>query len=103
MSSSTLRAKMLEEVNSIPEDKLLELYDVIRYFGLGLEASQGGVQQIMQFAGCWKDMPEELFAEFSEEIVKRRRQAFSMNPMLSKGADLEKPDTMAGSQARGIR
>jgi hypothetical protein len=31
----------------------------------------------MQFAGCWEDMPEEEFENFSEEIAERRKRAFS--------------------------
>ncbi len=31
----------------------------------------------MEFAGCWNDMPEEVFDEFISDIVHRRKQAFS--------------------------
>jgi hypothetical protein len=40
------------------------------------ESSPGLLEQTMQFAGCWNDMSDETFANFSEEINIRRQQAF---------------------------
>jgi hypothetical protein len=77
MGLSALKTRVFEEIERIPENKLSELYTFIRYFRLGLEASQGDARQIMAFAGCWDDMPDKVFAEFSREITERRRQAFS--------------------------
>lgn len=77
MNSSTFRVKVLEEVQLIPEGKLEEVYDFIHYFKLGIETHKEQPQQIMKFAGCWKDIPEKTFAKFSKEIFTRRRQAFS--------------------------
>lgn len=77
MGVSPLRAKLLEEVALIPEENLSDLYDVILYFRKGIEASQGDAGRIMQFAGAWKDMPDEAFEGFLKEIAERRRQAFS--------------------------
>ena len=33
--------------------------------------------QIMQFAGAWQDMPEELFNELMSDVAQRREAAFS--------------------------
>ena len=77
MEVSTLRNKVLEEIKRIPENKLTVLYDFLHYFRLGLQNAQGNADHIMKFAGCWKDMPEEVFTTFSEDIAQRRRQAFS--------------------------
>ncbi|MDZ7969368.1 MAG: CHAT domain-containing protein [Nostoc sp. DedSLP03] len=41
-------------------------------FRVGVEASQGTPEQIMQFAGCWNDMSDETFSDFTEEIIARR-------------------------------
>ncbi|WP_281357391.1 hypothetical protein [Brasilonema bromeliae] len=30
----------------------------------------------MQFAGCWEDMSDKMFADFNEEVITRRQQAF---------------------------
>jgi hypothetical protein len=31
---------------------------------------------MMQFAGCWRDMPDDVYAEFIQEIAARRQAAF---------------------------
>ncbi len=77
IETSTLRTRVQKEIDLIPEDKLTQVYNFIHYFRLGVEISSGGSQQIMQFAGSWRDMPDEDFDEFLEEIAGRRRQAFS--------------------------
>lgn len=77
MEGSTVRNKVLEEIKLIPEHKLIELYDFIHYFRIGLQQSEENKDLIIQFAGCWKDMSEETFNEFLEEINNRRQQAFS--------------------------
>lgn len=80
MGESAIRDKLMDEVKLIPEHKLSEVYDFIHYFRIGLQQfkeNMGQIIQIMQFAGCWKDMPEEVFNEFLEEVGQRRKQAFS--------------------------
>ena len=77
MGESIIRDKVMEEIKLIPEHKLLEVYDFIHYFRIGLQKSKVNINQIMQFAGCWKDMSEDLFNDFLEEISKRRSQAFA--------------------------
>ncbi|MEH2178636.1 hypothetical protein [Nostoc sp.] len=76
MKPSNLRTKLLTEINLIPEEKLEEVYNFIHSFRVGVEASQGTPEQIMQFAGCWNDMSDETFSDFTEEINARRQQAF---------------------------
>ncbi|WP_017654562.1 hypothetical protein [Fortiea contorta] len=76
MESSNIRTKLLKEINLIPEEKLEEVYNFIYYFRVGVEASKGTPERIMQFAGCWDDMSDETFADFNQEITTRRQQAF---------------------------
>jgi hypothetical protein len=77
MTSVLIKSKVLQEIDLIPEDSLTDLYNFIHYFRLGLERSQvTRSQPIMAFAGCWKDMPEDVFADLMAEIQERRRQAF---------------------------
>jgi hypothetical protein len=77
MGISIGRERVIEEVQLIPEEKLTELFDFLHYFRLGLQKSKGSSAEIMKFAGCWKEMPEELFQEFTEEIMQRRKNAFT--------------------------
>lgn len=77
MVDSTMRDKVLEEIQLIPEDKIEELYHFIHDFRLGLQPLAGKGNRIMQFAGSWEDMHAEIFAQFTEEIAQRRRHAFA--------------------------
>ncbi|MBD6615116.1 hypothetical protein FNW02_04415 [Komarekiella sp. 'clone 1'] len=76
MEPSNLRTKLLKEINLIPEEKLEELYNFIYYFRVGVEASKGTAERIMQFGGCWYDMSDETLADLNEEIITRRQQDF---------------------------
>jgi len=76
MDLLNIRTKVITEMNLIPEDKLEELYNFIHYWRLNRESSPGSLEQTMRFAGCWNDMSDETFANFSEEINIRRQQAF---------------------------
>lgn len=41
--------------------------------------SEDNAQQIMKYAGCWSDMPDEDFEGFLQDIEKRRCNAFTLN------------------------
>jgi hypothetical protein len=78
MTSLLIKSKVLQEIDLIPEDKLADLYNFIHYFRLGLEKS--GVTKprpTLAFAGCWQDMPAEIFNDFTADIAQRRHQAFT--------------------------
>ena len=77
MNGSTMRNKVIEEIQLIPEDKIEELYHFIHDFRLGLQTSADEGNRIMQFAGSWEDMPAEIFTQFTEEIAQRRRHTFT--------------------------
>lgn len=77
MNTFDFRSKVLEEIKLIPEDKLAGLYDFVHHFRLGLQVSEGGIRQVMKYAGSWKDMSEENYAQFSEEVLQRRSRALS--------------------------
>ena len=69
--------KIIAEINLIPKDKRKELYDLIHEFRMGLERSHNNIDEIMQFAGSWSDVPEEDFSDFCEEIEQRRQATSS--------------------------
>ena len=70
----------MDEVGRIPIEKLGEVYCFIHFFRVGLEKSRADTGKILEFAGCWKDMPDEEFNSFTKGIRERRNQAFS-NPI----------------------
>ena len=77
MSLPLEREKVLQEVHLIPEEMLAEVYSSLHYFRLGLESSPDKSKTLMQYAGCWRDMPTEVFAAFAQNVVRRRQRAFS--------------------------
>lgn len=78
MASLLIKNKVLQEIDLIPDDKLSDVYTILHYFRLGLERSQlTTAKPILDFAGCWKDMSDEMFNDFTAEIKERRHQAFT--------------------------
>ncbi len=77
MGESIIRDRVIDEIKRIPENKLSEVYDFLHFFRLGLQKSKGPVEQTIKFAGCWNDMPDEVFNDFFEEITQRREMAVS--------------------------
>lgn len=77
MNSSDIQFRLVDEIKLIPQDKLSELYDFIHFYRLGLNTAQNNIEEIMQFAGCWNDIPDEDFNRFLDDISNRRELAFS--------------------------
>lgn len=74
---TALRKKVLAELKQIPEQDLESLLELIRQFRNQRQKAQNIKSGISDFSGCWKDMPEEDFLDFLNEIAQRRRFAFS--------------------------
>lgn len=77
MKTITLLDRVLEEVRLIPREKLPEILDIVHYFRVGLQSSRAKSNRATSFAGCWRDMPDDIYSEFVNEITERRKAAFS--------------------------
>lgn len=77
MKATISKEKILQEIKLIPEEKLADVYTLLHRFRLSLRAPQTKPKPIMQYAGVWRDMPTDIFAEFTVGIAARRQQAFS--------------------------
>lgn len=77
MKSSKIREMVMEEIRGIPEEKLPQIFDIIHHFRIGLEVAKSRESQIHDYSGCWKDMPEDMYQDFLNEVNQRRRKAFS--------------------------
>lgn len=77
MGISAERERIFEEIRRIPESKLAEIYSLLHHFRVGLETTRNGMKPVMKYAGCWSDMSDKVFAEFTQEIATRREDAFS--------------------------
>jgi hypothetical protein len=55
MNISDLKTKVFEEIQQIPDNKLIELLNLIHAFRLRSKPAPSQPQLIMQFAGCWNE------------------------------------------------
>jgi hypothetical protein len=77
MDNQISKNQLIEEISLIPESKHQELYDLIHKFRINLNQPKHKINEIMQFAGSWSDIPEEDFIDFCEEIEQRRQGSSS--------------------------
>ncbi len=69
----------------IPEEKLPELLDLIHDYRVGLQPPEN--KSAKRYAGCWEDMPDDVYQDFTNEITLRRSQAFSRRRDREAGLD----------------
>lgn len=69
-TNTQIRNQILRKIKRIPAEKLKEL-DV---FVTRLEESSSKKDKIMAFAGAWEQMDENLFDEFTDNLIDRRQQ-----------------------------
>lgn len=75
------RQQLSEEIASIPDDKIAEVFSIVHRYRVDLEsAPAGGSAQDNDFAGIWADMPDEAFQDFLRDVEDRRHNAFSSRP-----------------------
>jgi len=78
MSLLVIKHKLINEINLIPDEKLLEVYNFIHYFRLGTQKEETkNKKDLLSYSGSWKDMNAEVFDDYMLDIEKRRRKAFS--------------------------
>ena len=74
-----LKAKVHQEIDLLPDDKLNDVYEMIHTYRLKLKSSEQPVSttaSILQLAGSWCDLPDADLATFMDEIRQRRQRAF---------------------------
>jgi hypothetical protein len=67
MNTSDLKSKVLEEVQLVPEEQLIALYNLVHSFRLSSQSDKPTSQNVMQFAGCWSDLSTEEYTEFLDD------------------------------------
>lgn len=77
MKNLTIREKVINEIDKIPEDKLTSILDLIHHFRIGIQQSQRFDADVQHFSGCWKDMPDRVYESFRIDVQKRRRSTFT--------------------------
>ncbi len=66
MNISEIQIRLTEEISLIPLEKLTELYNFIHFYRVGLETAKNCTEEIMRFAGCWEDIPDEEYGDIRE-------------------------------------
>ncbi len=78
MSLQMIKRELINEIDLIPDDKILEVYNFIHYFRLGTQKVETkNTKELLSYAGSWKEMDDEVFDDYMLDIVKRRKKAFS--------------------------
>jgi len=75
MSATSIREQVIEEIKHIPENKLQILLELIRDYKKGKVSSVKTERSIADFAGIWKDITNEEYNDFLQEIERRRKRA----------------------------
>jgi len=78
MTPLVIKRKVLQEIELLPEDKMMDIYNFIHHFRLGVETAESKpTKSTLSFAGSWSDMSEDVFQAMSLDIEQRRQQSFS--------------------------
>ena len=72
MNATVLQRKVMDEIQAIPVERLLELYDVIHFFRIGAERTTPMMPDVMRFAGCWSDLSDDEFDDLLTDMAARR-------------------------------
>ena len=73
MERGIIRDVVLDEIKSMPEDMLSEIYSFIRDFKK--QGDEHKVNKVMRFAGCW-NLSEDEMNVFLKDIQDRRSKTF---------------------------
>jgi hypothetical protein len=62
VSAAIIKSKLINEIDLIPDDKLLEVYNFIHYFRLGTQKVETKTKKdLLSYSGSWKEMDAEVF------------------------------------------
>lgn len=65
-----IRNRLVKRIQQIPSEKLKELEKFISK----LEATTGKKEKNLSFAGSWSEMDDDLFGEFTENLIEKRQR-----------------------------
>jgi hypothetical protein len=72
-----MKQRVLQEIELIPDESLEDVYDFLHALRVRSQTQVVGQGEgFMSFAGCWQDMPDDVFEMFLQDVALRRKQAF---------------------------
>jgi hypothetical protein len=66
--ATKIRNQILRKIERMPEEQLTELDKFLKK----LELEKTKKNKILSYAGAWKDMDDDIFREFTSELLTRR-------------------------------
>ena len=73
ITNTQIRNQILRKIQRIPADTLKEL----EVFVSKLEESTNKKDKNLSFAGAWENIDDNLFNEFTDNLVDRRHRSFN--------------------------
>ncbi|MCK9270661.1 MAG: hypothetical protein RBR47_14985 [Bacteroidales bacterium] len=64
------RNQILKRIERMPEEQLTELDKYLKM----PEAKNTKKSKVLSYAGAWKDLDDNIFREFTEELIVRRQE-----------------------------
>jgi hypothetical protein len=68
ITDNQIRHQIFRRVSRIPKEKLKELSDFLSK----LEDSFSKKQNVLSFAGAWKDIDDDVFSELTDKLIENR-------------------------------
>lgn len=69
-SETIIRNKIFQRISRFPLEQLTEIEKFLKK----LESHNNKKKKILSYAGAWKDMDDEVFAQFTNELITRRQK-----------------------------
>lgn len=69
-TTTKIRNQILRKIERMPEEQLTELDKFLKK----LELEKTKKNKILSYAGAWKDMDDDIFREFTAELITRRQE-----------------------------
>jgi len=69
-TETKIRNRILKRIERISSEQLSELDEYLKK----LEKQAKKKKKVLSYAGVWKDIDENIFREFTEELVVRRQE-----------------------------
>jgi hypothetical protein len=70
ITETKIRDKILKRIKRIPVEQLTEVEKYLKM----LESQNTKKKKILSYAGSWKDLDDEVFRQFTNELITRRQE-----------------------------
>lgn len=68
---------IIEELNSVPEDKLVEVYDLVHSFAIQNQSQDAMKKKILSYSGSFADLDKDDLKDFLSNLKDTRKTMFN--------------------------